>query len=76
MVKSRFSYLKLTALVAVLAIALIPSLCTSMAREQPSDLVTATAGSSNASQDAALCHCFGLGVGCSGYAPNRRANRI
>jgi hypothetical protein len=26
-------------------------------------------GSSKASQDAAMCHCFGLGVGCSGYAP-------
>lgn len=54
MIKSGFSYLKLAAVVAVLAIALIPSMTTSMAESTPPALVPTVVGADLANEKRAI----------------------
>ncbi len=56
--KSGFSYLKLTAVVAVLAMTLIPSMRTSTAKSQPSPVATAASGADLVNEERALAKYF------------------
>jgi hypothetical protein len=58
MIKSGFRYLKLTAVVAVLALALIPSVRPSTATNQPTPVATAAPGADIANEERALAKYF------------------
>ena len=58
MIKSRFSYLKLTAVVAVLAMTLVPSFRRSTAKNQPSPVANAAPDADLANEERALVKYF------------------
>src|SRR2546429_2122075 len=58
MIKSRFSYLKLTAVVAVLAMTLVPSVRRSTAKNQPSPVANAAPDADLANEERVLAKYF------------------
>lgn len=58
MIKSVFSYLKLTAVIAVLAITLVPSMRPSTAKNQPPSVANAASGADLANEERALAKYF------------------